>query len=65
MAFIDCQMIFRQNQEVDLEFVAAFVRYPTNAEYVQVAKLLIVKYPFLRDMEGNGYVSFIFLFLFF
>lgn len=24
MAFIDREMIFRQNQEVDLEFVAAF-----------------------------------------
>ncbi|KAK2817756.1 hypothetical protein Q7C36_021689 [Tachysurus vachellii] len=30
-------------------------RYPTNAEYIQVAKALIVKYPFLRDKEGNGY----------
>uniref|UniRef100_A0A9J8B605 Sterile alpha motif domain-containing protein 3-like n=1 Tax=Cyprinus carpio carpio TaxID=630221 RepID=A0A9J8B605_CYPCA len=29
--------------------------YPTNAEYVQVAKALIVKYPFLKDLEGNGY----------
>ncbi|KAJ7996544.1 hypothetical protein DPEC_G00238140 [Dallia pectoralis] len=30
--------------------------YPTNAEYVQVAKELIVKYPFLKDLEGNGYL---------
>ncbi|XP_028258477.1 uncharacterized protein LOC114433895 isoform X4 [Parambassis ranga] len=30
-------------------------RYPTNAEYVQVVKALIMKYPFLMDMEGNGY----------
>ncbi|XP_053572541.1 sterile alpha motif domain-containing protein 3 isoform X2 [Bombina bombina] len=29
--------------------------YPTNAEYVQVVKALIVKYPFLKDLEGNGY----------
>ncbi len=33
-------------------------RYPTNAEYVQVEKALIVKYPFLKDLEGNGYVSY-------
>lgn len=32
-------------------------RYPTNAKYVQAAKTLIVKYPFLKDLEGNGYVS--------
>ncbi|XP_049439159.1 uncharacterized protein LOC125892873 [Epinephelus fuscoguttatus] len=29
--------------------------YPTNREYVQVVKTLIVKYPFLKDLEGNGY----------
>lgn len=32
-------------------------RYPTNAEYVQVVQTLIAKYPFLKDLEGNGYVS--------
>ncbi|KAF7694781.1 hypothetical protein HF521_006504 [Silurus meridionalis] len=30
-------------------------RYPTNEEYVQVAKALILRYPFLKDKEGNGY----------
>ncbi|XP_031174935.1 sterile alpha motif domain-containing protein 3-like [Sander lucioperca] len=29
--------------------------YPNNAEYVQVVRALIVKYPFLKDLEGNGY----------
>lgn len=29
--------------------------YPTNAEYVQVVQTLIAKYPFLKDLEGNGY----------
>lgn len=32
-------------------------KYPTNAEYVQVVQTLIAKYPFLKDLEGNGYVS--------
>ncbi|KAK6471261.1 hypothetical protein HHUSO_G29583, partial [Huso huso] len=34
-----------------------FNRYPSNSQYVQVTKALITKYPFLRDKEGNGYVS--------
>ncbi|XP_040038966.2 sterile alpha motif domain-containing protein 3 isoform X2 [Gasterosteus aculeatus] len=29
--------------------------YPTNSDYVQVVKALIGKYPFLRDVHGNGY----------
>ncbi|KAM4526382.1 uncharacterized protein V3H82_000810 [Fundulus diaphanus] len=37
------------------EAVAQHTMYPTNAEYVQAVKMLIVKYPFLRDLEGNGY----------
>ncbi|KAK2863770.1 hypothetical protein Q7C36_002924 [Tachysurus vachellii] len=37
------------------EMMAEYTLYPTNAEYIQVAKALIVKYPFLRDKEGNGY----------
>lgn len=37
------------------EMMAEYTLYPTSAEYIQVAKALIVKYPFLRDMEGNGY----------
>ncbi|XP_078025294.1 sterile alpha motif domain-containing protein 3-like [Epinephelus lanceolatus] len=37
------------------EMMAEYTMYPTNAEYIQVAKALIMKYPFLRDMEGNGY----------
>ncbi|XP_056608380.1 sterile alpha motif domain-containing protein 3-like isoform X2 [Triplophysa dalaica] len=37
------------------EIMAEYTMYPTNAEYIQVAKALIVKYPFLRDKEGNGY----------
>ena len=32
-------------------------RYPTNAEYTQVAKALMMKYSFFRDMEGDGFVS--------
>ncbi|KAI7795903.1 hypothetical protein IRJ41_009482 [Triplophysa rosa] len=37
------------------EMMAEYTMYPTNAEYVQVAKAVIVKYPFLKDNEGNGY----------
>ncbi|XP_026110054.1 sterile alpha motif domain-containing protein 3-like isoform X4 [Carassius auratus] len=29
--------------------------YPTTEEYVQVAKALTLRYPFLKDKEGNGY----------
>ncbi|KAF4109766.1 hypothetical protein G5714_009018 [Onychostoma macrolepis] len=32
--------------------------YPTTSEYVQVVKMLIAKYPFLKDLEGNGYKAF-------
>uniref|UniRef100_A0AAV2JIT4 Sterile alpha motif domain-containing protein 3-like n=1 Tax=Knipowitschia caucasica TaxID=637954 RepID=A0AAV2JIT4_KNICA len=32
-----------------------YTMYPTNAEYVQVVKALILKYPFLADKGGNGY----------
>nr|XP_033490759.1 sterile alpha motif domain-containing protein 3-like isoform X2 [Epinephelus lanceolatus] len=32
-----------------------YTMYPTNAEYVQVVQTLIAKYPFLKDLEGNGY----------
>lgn len=32
-------------------------RYPSNDEYVRVSKALVTKYPFLKDLEGNGYVS--------
>ncbi len=32
-----------------------FFRYPTNEEYVQVAKALTLT--LLKDKEGNGYVS--------
>ncbi|RXN12737.1 sterile alpha motif domain-containing 3-like isoform X1 [Labeo rohita] len=34
---------------------SAIPRYPTTSEYVQVVKMLIAKYPFLKDLEGNGY----------
>ncbi|KAF4118665.1 hypothetical protein G5714_000716 [Onychostoma macrolepis] len=34
---------------------SAGARYPTNEEYVQVAKALTLRYPFLKDKEGNGY----------
>ncbi|XP_058627072.1 uncharacterized protein LOC131537553 isoform X2 [Onychostoma macrolepis] len=37
------------------EAVAQYTMYPTTSEYVQVVKMLIVKYPFLKDLEGNGY----------
>lgn len=32
-------------------------RFSTNDDYVKVCKALILKYPFLKDKEGNGYVS--------
>ena len=31
--------------------------YPTSEEYTFVCRLLIEKYPFLKDKLGNGYVS--------
>ncbi|XP_046692711.1 uncharacterized protein LOC124377327 [Silurus meridionalis] len=37
------------------ESMAQYSMYPTNEEYVQVAKALILRYPFLKDKEGNGY----------
>ncbi|XP_051253923.1 sterile alpha motif domain-containing protein 3-like isoform X2 [Dicentrarchus labrax] len=37
------------------EAIIEYTMYPTNAEYVQVVKALIVKYPVLKDLEGNGY----------
>ncbi|XP_051946713.1 uncharacterized protein LOC127618364 isoform X3 [Xyrauchen texanus] len=39
------------------EAVALYTMYPTTSEYVQVVKILIAKYPFLKDLEGNGYAS--------
>ncbi|XP_028251818.1 uncharacterized protein LOC114427801 [Parambassis ranga] len=47
----DRHKIIRVLHEAMLEYTM----YPTNAEYVQVVKALIMKYPFLIDMEGNGY----------
>ncbi|KAK1894241.1 Sterile alpha motif domain containing protein 3 [Dissostichus eleginoides] len=37
------------------ETMAQYTMYPTNSEYIKVAKALIFRYPFLKDMEGNGY----------
>ncbi|KAK7126497.1 hypothetical protein R3I94_017849 [Phoxinus phoxinus] len=37
------------------ETVAMYTMYPTHAEYVKVAQALIRKYPFLKDVTGNGY----------
>uniref|UniRef100_A0A669D5X3 Uncharacterized protein n=1 Tax=Oreochromis niloticus TaxID=8128 RepID=A0A669D5X3_ORENI len=37
------------------EAVAQYTMYPTNSEYVQAVKTLVMKYPFLKDREGNGY----------
>ncbi|XP_031135180.1 uncharacterized protein LOC116035926 [Sander lucioperca] len=37
------------------DMVSRCTMYPTNSDYVQVVKALIVKYPFLRDVHGNGY----------
>ncbi|KAJ8397466.1 hypothetical protein AAFF_G00437420 [Aldrovandia affinis] len=37
------------------ETMAQYTLYPSNAEYVQVAKALVLKYPFLKDTEGSGY----------
>ncbi|KAJ4933176.1 hypothetical protein JOQ06_030011 [Pogonophryne albipinna] len=39
------------------ETIAQYTMYPTNSEYIKVAKALIFRYPFLKDMEGNGYVN--------
>ncbi|XP_036960726.1 uncharacterized protein LOC119023134 isoform X8 [Acanthopagrus latus] len=39
------------------KMMAEYTLYPTNAEYVQVSKALIAKYPFLRDVAGNSYVK--------
>ncbi|KAG9273319.1 sterile alpha motif domain-containing protein 3-like isoform X1 [Astyanax mexicanus] len=35
--------------------MAQYTLYPSNCDYVNVAKALILKFPFLRDVEGNGY----------
>ncbi|XP_076840677.1 sterile alpha motif domain-containing protein 3-like isoform X2 [Brachyhypopomus gauderio] len=37
------------------EAMAQYTLYPSNCDYVNVAKALILKFPFLRDVEGNGY----------
>ncbi|XDV26739.1 hypothetical protein PO909_030374, partial [Leuciscus waleckii] len=37
------------------ERMAQYSMYPTNEEYVQVAEALTLRYPFLKDKEGNGY----------
>ncbi|XP_036960727.1 uncharacterized protein LOC119023134 isoform X9 [Acanthopagrus latus] len=39
------------------KMMAEYTLYPTNAEYVQVSKALIAKYPFLRDVAGNSYLT--------
>lgn len=40
-----------------MDLLFSFCKNPTNAEYVQAVKTLISKYPFLQDLEGNGYIS--------
>ncbi|XP_028452701.1 sterile alpha motif domain-containing protein 3 [Perca flavescens] len=35
--------------------MALIKMFPTNDDYVKVCKALILKYPFLKDKEGNGY----------
>ncbi|GAA6089218.1 uncharacterized protein LOC124379156 [Tachysurus ichikawai] len=40
------------------EMMAEYTLYPTNAEYIQVAKALMVKYPFLREMAITPGTSF-------
>ncbi|KAK5853451.1 hypothetical protein PBY51_014601 [Eleginops maclovinus] len=35
--------------------MAAYTMFPSNTDYVNVAKALILKYPFLKDIDGNGY----------
>ncbi|CAM4462611.1 unnamed protein product [Leuciscus chuanchicus] len=37
------------------ETMALIKMFPTNDDYVKVCKALILKYPFLKDKEGNGY----------
>ncbi|KAJ4934753.1 hypothetical protein JOQ06_007535 [Pogonophryne albipinna] len=37
------------------EAIIEYTMYPTNTEYVQVVQALIMKYPFLKDLGGNGY----------
>nr|XP_046256444.1 sterile alpha motif domain-containing protein 3-like isoform X1 [Scatophagus argus] len=35
--------------------MAQYTMYPSGEDYVKVAKALVTKYPFLKDIEGNGY----------
>nr|XP_033965056.1 sterile alpha motif domain-containing protein 3-like [Pseudochaenichthys georgianus] len=37
------------------EAIIEYTMHPTNTEYVQVVQALIMKYPFLKDLERNGY----------
>ncbi|XP_023652385.1 sterile alpha motif domain-containing protein 3-like [Paramormyrops kingsleyae] len=37
------------------EMMSQYTMFPSNQEYVQVAKALILKYPFLKDIDGTGY----------
>ncbi|XP_063759059.1 uncharacterized protein LOC134877482 [Eleginops maclovinus] len=37
------------------EMMAQYTMFPSNQEYIQVAKAFILKYPSLKDIDGNGY----------
>ena len=32
-------------------------KFPTSNEYTEVCRMLVTKYPVLKDSVGNGYVS--------
>ncbi|XP_034053475.1 uncharacterized protein LOC117533687 isoform X3 [Gymnodraco acuticeps] len=52
---IKCLLIDTNIVRILHETMAQYTMYPTNSEYIKVAKALIFRYPFLKDMEGNGY----------
>ncbi len=50
-------MIISRQVALQLIYISSLVGIPQTSEYLQVVKMLIAKYPFLKDLEGNGYVS--------
>lgn len=39
--------------------VLAHTEYPTPSEYNAICQCLVTKYPKIKDVTGNGYVSYI------
>ncbi|RXN06670.1 sterile alpha motif domain-containing 3-like isoform X2 [Labeo rohita] len=54
-AAVEGEVVQGKLQKAKVWIWAKRMRYPTTSEYVQVVKMLIAKYPFLKDLEGNGY----------